>query len=142
QLAVAARVSELGYRSRRRRNRHRSGGLSTPHMRGSGTGPARIVETNFRYAYSSFAQMVAHHASNGCNLQPGDLLGSGTVSGPTDESRACFMEHTEPARLPNGDGRRYLEDGDEIIFKGRAKREGFTSIGFGECRARIVAARR
>jgi len=114
--------------------------LSTPHMRESGARPVRIVATNFKYAYWSFAQMIAHHTSNGCNLQPGDLLGSGTVSGPTDESRACFLEHTEPLRLPNGESRRYVEDSDEITFKGRAEREGYVAVGFGECRARIVSA--
>ena len=84
--------------------------------------------------------MIAHHTSNGCNLQPGDLLGSGTVSGPTDDSRACLMEHTEPFRLPHGESRRYLEDGDEVIFKARANREGYVSVGFGECHARIASA--
>jgi fumarylacetoacetase len=111
--------------------------IETGRMRELGEAPARVVATNLKYAYWSFAQMIAHHTSNGCNLQPGDLLGCGTVSGPTDESRACFMEHTEPLRLPNGESRRYLEDDDEIIFKGRAKHEGHVAIGFGECRARI-----
>ncbi len=114
--------------------------LSTPRAREAGEPPARIVATNFKYAYWSFPQMVAHHTSNGCNLQPGDLLGSGTVSGPTDDSRACLMEHTEPFRLPYGESRRYLEDGDEVIFKARANREGYVSVGFGECRARIASA--
>ena len=114
--------------------------LSTPRMRESSDSPVRIVSTNLKYAYWSFAQMIAHHTSNGCNLQPGDLLGSGTVSGPTDESRACLLEHTEPLRFLNGETRRYVEDGDEVIFKGRAKREGFVSIGFGECRVRIASA--
>lgn len=114
--------------------------LSTPRAREAGEPLARIVATNFKYAYWSFPQMVAHHTSNGCNLQPGDLLGSGTVSGPTDDSRACLMEHTEPFRLPHGESRRYLEDGDEVIFKARANREGYVSIGFGECRARIASA--
>jgi len=114
--------------------------LSTPRMRESGESPVRIVSTNFKYAYWSFAQMIAHHTSNGCNLQPGDLLGSGTVSGPMDESRACLLEHLEPLRLPKGESRQYLEDGDELIFKARAKRDGYASIGFGECRGRIVGA--
>jgi len=114
--------------------------LSTSGMRESGEAPVRIVTTNFKYAYWSFAQMIAHHTSNGCNLQPGDLLGSGTISGPTDDSRACIMEHTEPFRLPHGESRRYLEDGDEVIFKARANREGYVSVGFGECRARIASA--
>ena len=114
--------------------------LSTSRMRESGDSPARVVSTNFKYAYWSFAQMIAHHTSNGCNLQPGDLLGSGTVSGPTDESRACLLEHGEPLRLPNGECRQYLDDGDEIVFKARAKRDGYVAIGFGECRARIMSA--
>ena len=111
--------------------------IETRRMRESGDAPARIVATNFKYAYWTFAQMIAHHTSNGCNLQPGDLLGCGTVSGPTDDSRACFMEHTEPLQLASGESRRYLEDDDEIIFKGRARHEGHVSVGFGECRARI-----
>ena len=114
--------------------------LSTSRMRESGDSPARVVSTNFKYAYWSFAQMIAHHTSNGCNLQPGDLLGSGTVSGPTDESRACLLEHGEPLRLPNGECRQYLDDGDEIVFKARAERDGYVAIGFGECRARIMSA--
>jgi len=112
----------------------------TQRMRQSGEPPARIVSTNLKYSYWSFAQMIAHHTSNGCNLQPGDLLGSGTVSGPTDESRACLLEHTEEVHLQNGESRRYLEDGDEVIFKARAKREGYVAIGFGECRARVIGA--
>jgi len=114
--------------------------LSTPRMRESRESPVRIVSTNFKYAYWSFAQMIAHHTSNGCNLQAGDLLGSGTVSGPRDEGRACLLEHLEPLRLPNGESRRYLEDGDEVIFKARANRDGCVTIGFGECRGRIVSA--
>jgi fumarylacetoacetase len=112
--------------------------LSTSKMRESGERTARIVATNFKYAYWSFAQLIAHHTSNGCNLQPGDLLGSGTVSGPTDESRACLLEHTEPLRLPNGEMRQFLQDEDEVIFRARAQRTGFVAIGFGECRT-VVA---
>ena len=114
--------------------------ICTRAMRDSGQKAARIVATNLKYAYWSFAQMIAHHTSNGCNLQPGDLLGSGTVSGPTDQSRACLLEHTEPLHLPNGETRQYLQDEDEVIFKARACRQGYVPIGFGECRARIVAA--
>ncbi|HVB86010.1 MAG TPA: fumarylacetoacetase [Candidatus Dormibacteraeota bacterium] len=114
--------------------------ILTRAMRESRQKSARIVSTNFKYAYWSFAQMIAHHTSNGCNLQPGDLLGSGTVSGPTDESRACLLEHTQPLHLPNGETRQYLQDEDEIIFKARARHQEYVAIGFGECRARIVAA--
>jgi len=115
--------------------------LSTPSTRESDKAPVRIVSTNLKYAYWSFVQMIAHHTSNGCNLQPGDLLGSGTVSGPTDESRACLLEHAEPLRLPNGETRQYLEDGDEIVFRARAQRDGYVAVGFGECRAQIVRAK-
>jgi fumarylacetoacetase len=112
--------------------------ISTPRMREFQESTARIASTNSNYAYWSFAQMIAHHTSNGCNLQTGDLLGSGTISGPTDESRACLMEHTESFQLPNGERRRYLEDGDEVIFKARAHGDGHVSIGFGDCRATVV----
>ena len=87
--------------------------------------------------YWTVAQMLAHHTSNGCNLRPGDLLGSGTVSGIERGSEGCLLEMTrggrEPVTLPNGETRRYLEDGDEVIFRGRCRRDGFVSIGFGTC---------
>jgi fumarylacetoacetase len=118
--------------------------LVTPRMRLEGSAPAVVTRTNFRHMYWSFAQMLTHHASNGCSLQPGDLLGSGTTSGPTDESRACLAEisqrGTTPLKLPNGETRAFLDDGDEVIFRGRAERNGFVGIGFGECRARISPA--
>jgi fumarylacetoacetase len=116
----------------------------TPAMRAAAAAPARLTSTNFRDMYWTFAQMLAHHASNGCNLRPGDLLGSGTTSGPTDASRACLAEITrrgaDPVNLPNGEQRRWLEDGDEVILRGRAMREGCVAIGFGECRAIVRPA--
>jgi fumarylacetoacetase len=118
--------------------------LTTPRMRAEGTQAARITRTNFIHMYWTFAQMLTHHMSNGCNLQPGDILGSGTTSGPLDESRACLNEltnrGTHTLALPNGETRGYLADGDEVIFHGRAERNGFVSIGFGECRARVDTA--
>jgi fumarylacetoacetase len=118
--------------------------LSTPRMRAEGVEPERITRTNFVHMYWTFAQMLTHHMSNGCNLQPGDLLGSGTTSGPLDENRACLNELTDrgahPLKLTSGETRGYLEDGDEVIFRARAKREGSISIGFGDCRARVEAA--
>jgi fumarylacetoacetase len=88
--------------------------------------------------------MVTHHASNGCNLRTGDLLGSGTISGASDEARACITELTnagkDPLQLPNGETRTALEDGDEILFHARAARAGAVTIGFGECRGRIAPA--
>ena len=116
--------------------------IRTPAMRAAGVPGAKVVRTNFVHNYWTLAQMATHHMSNGCNLQPGDLLGSGTASGPTDESRACLAEATERGAMPidlgNGESRAWLLDGDEVIFRGRANRAGFVSIGFGEC-AGVVA---
>ena len=118
--------------------------LLTSGMRAEGAEPERITRTNFIHMYWTFAQMLTHHMSNGCNLQPGDLLGSGTTSGPLDENRACLNELTNRGasllKLPNGETRGYLEDGDEVIFQARAARDGFCPIGFGECRACIEPA--
>jgi len=115
--------------------------LSTARMRAEKIEPAPLSRGNFREMYWTPAQMVTHHASNGCNLRPGDLLASGTVSGPTKESRGCLLELTwrgeEPVRLPTGETRRFLEDGDEVIFGGRCAREGFVGIGLGECRGTV-----
>ena len=113
-------------------------------LRPPGGTPARIVATNPRHLYWTLAQMLTHHASNGCNLRPGDLLGTGTVSGPDDDQRACLAEITEGGRVPlhlvDGTTRTFLEDGDEIILTARARREGFVPIGFGECRAIVAPA--
>jgi fumarylacetoacetase len=116
--------------------------LSTRRMRDEKISPHRLSHGNFRDMYWSFAQMVAHHTCNGCNLQPGDLIGSGTVSGNSKDSRGCLLELTwrgaEPIELPNGETRKFLEDGDEVIFRGYAEREGYARIGFGECRGVIT----
>jgi len=97
--------------------------------------PHCLSRSNFRHAYWTPAQVVTHQASNGCNLQPGDLLGSGTISGPTPDSLGALLEMTQggkhPISLPNGETRAFLEDGDEVILRGRCEREGFASIGFG-----------
>jgi fumarylacetoacetase len=115
--------------------------IQTTAMRSNGQAPVPITHTNLDALYWTAAQMIAHHTSNGCNLRPGDLLGSGTISGPADESRACMLELTsggkEVLRLPSDETRAWLEDGDEIVLRGRANRKGFVPIGFGECRARI-----
>jgi fumarylacetoacetase len=85
------------------------------------------------------AQMVAHHTSNGCELRPGDLFGSGTISGPGPDGCGSLLELTnagrEPLVLPTGEKRRFLEDGDEVILKAYGRRPGFVTIGFGECRS-------
>ena len=93
--------------------------------------------------YWTMAQMLTHHTSNGCNVRPGDLFASGTVSDATPESRGCLLERTwrgtEPLTLPTGETRRFLEDGDEVTMRGWCEREGFKRIGFGECRGRVSA---
>ena len=118
--------------------------LLTEKMRATGAAPHRVSSGNFQQMYWTLAQLLTHHASNGCNLQPGDLLGSGTVSGPTPDSRGCLLElttrGTEPLRLPHGEERGFLEDGDEVILRGYAARPGARRIGLGECRGRVLPA--
>ncbi|GAC1681462.1 MAG: hypothetical protein PVS2B2_20210 [Candidatus Acidiferrum sp.] len=117
--------------------------LRTFKMRAEGTEPARLSSANFRDMYWTIAQMLTHHASNGCNLRPGDLLASGTVSGNSKDARGCLLEltkrGTEPLVLPGGESRRFLEDGDEVILRGHCEREGFARIGFGECSGKLMA---
>jgi fumarylacetoacetase len=112
--------------------------LLTARMREEGRKPARLSRTNFRQMYWTFAQMLTHHASNGCNLRPGDLIGSGTVSGPTKEERGCLLElswrGTDPVALPDGEFRTFLEQGDEVVMTGWCEAEGAVRIGLGECR--------
>jgi fumarylacetoacetase len=107
--------------------------------------PVRLSRGNFRDMYWTIAQLVAHHTSNGCNLQPGDLLASGTISGTAKDSRGSLLElawrGTEPIPLPGGETRRFLEDGDEVILRAYCEREGLPRIGFGECRGVIEPAR-
>jgi fumarylacetoacetase len=118
--------------------------LLTAKMRDAGEAPLRLSRGSFADVYWTVAQMVAHHTSNGCNLDTGDLMGSGTVSGPERESWASLLELTkrgkEPIALPNGETRGYIEDGDEIIFRGHCAKPGFARLGFGECRAVIAPA--
>ncbi len=116
--------------------------LSTTQMRSRGDRPVEILTSNARHLYWTPAQMVAHHTVNGCNLQPGDLIGTGTISGPRDEQLSSMLEltaaGTRPVTLPNGEIRSFLADGDEITFKARCQRDNFVSIGFGLCTGRIV----
>ncbi|MBV9304100.1 MAG: fumarylacetoacetase [Acidobacteriaceae bacterium] len=108
--------------------------------------PMLISRSHFKDLYWTLAQMIAHHSSNGCPLRPGDLIASGTVSGPEKENRGCLLERTwrgsEPIQLPTGEQRSFLEDGDEVIFTGYCAREGFVRIGLGNCRGTILPARR
>ncbi|MGA7885933.1 MAG: fumarylacetoacetase [Acidobacteriaceae bacterium] len=112
--------------------------LLTARMRAAGDQPARVSLGNLRDLYWTPSQMLAHHTSNGCNLRTGDLLATGTVSGATPESVGSLLEQTkrgaEPLVLPNGEQRKFLEDGDEVILRGWCEREGHARIGFGECR--------
>lgn len=105
--------------------------------------PHIITRTNFQNLYWSIAQQLAHHTVNGCNLQPGDLLASGTISGPTEESRGCMLELTwrgaNPLTLPNGEQRKWLEDGDALTITGWAQGDGYR-VGFGEVTGRVLPA--
>jgi fumarylacetoacetase len=118
--------------------------LATEAMRRAGTAPQRLTRTSFATTYWTVAQMVAHHTCNGCNLVAGDLIGSGTVSGPEKESWGSLLELTargrEPIALPTGEQRGFIEDGDEIIFKGFCSKQNYPRIGFGECRAVLLPA--
>ena len=118
--------------------------IQTPSMRAAGTAPARLCLTNYRYAYWTAAQMVAHHTVNGCNLQPGDLLGTGTLSGPTLDSACALIELTtggkNPVQLPGGETRTWLEDGDTVVLRGWCQRPGAARIGFGECAGTVLPA--
>ncbi len=118
--------------------------IQTEKMRAENVEPFMISRSNMKDLYWTIGQMLAHHASNGCNLQTGDLMATGTVSGREKSERGCLLEMTwrgkEPIELPNGEQRRFLEDGDEVIMKGYCEREGFRRIGFGECRGRILPA--
>ena len=106
--------------------------------------PVRLSRGNFRDSYWTAAQIITHQTSNGCNLQPGDLLGSGTLSGTQPDSFGSMMELTQagrnPLALPGGESRRFLEDGDEAIQRGRCSREGYATIGFGEARGIVRPA--
>jgi fumarylacetoacetase len=115
--------------------------LQSEKMRGSGIAPMRVSRGNLRDLYWSPAQLVTHHASNGCNLRTGDLLGTGTISGAEEGSEGCLLEmrhRTQPLELPTGETRGFLEDGDEVTFRAYAQREGGPRIGFGACSGKIV----
>jgi fumarylacetoacetase len=117
--------------------------LQSAKMRQTGIAPVMFSRGNLRDLYWSIAQLVTHHASNGCNLQPGDLLATGTISGPDAGSEGCLLEmqhRAEPVALPGGECRRFLEDGDKVTFRACAQREGLPRIGFGECTGTVIGA--
>jgi fumarylacetoacetase len=119
--------------------------LASEQMRRAGIAPVGLSRANLSSLYWTLAQLLTHHASNGCNLRPGDLLASGTVSGPAPDSLGCLLELTQrgsrPVTLPTGEVRRFLADGDEVILRGTCTRHGYVSIGLGECRAVVLPAR-
>jgi fumarylacetoacetase len=108
--------------------------MTTPHI---------MTRTNFQNLYWSISQQLAHHAVGGCNLQPGDLLASGTISGASEESRGCMLELTwrgaNPLKLPNGETRKWLEDGDTLVISGWCEGDGYR-VGFGDVSGHIVSA--
>jgi fumarylacetoacetase len=118
--------------------------IQTQKMRDRNIEPHMLSRSNMKDLYWTIGQMLTHHASGGCNLQTGDLIATGTISGKEKSERGSMLElswrGTEPIDLPSGEQRRFLEDGDEIIMKGYCEREGFRRIGFGECRGRILPA--
>ncbi len=119
-----------------------SASLRTARMREAGDAPVALSHSSTLDLYWSFGQMLAHHTVNGCAMRPGDLLGSGTVSGPAKENRGCLLELTwrgsEPITLPNGETRTFLEDGDDVILSAFAERVGAVRIGLGNCAGRVI----
>ncbi|NVO04965.1 MAG: fumarylacetoacetate hydrolase family protein, partial [Rhodoferax sp.] len=133
---------------------HRSGGaldiqlqvwLQTAHMRANGDAGQLLSQSNAQDAYWTLSQLVAHHTVNGCNLRAGDVLGTGTLSGPAAEQGGSLLELSQGGKqaiaLHNGERRSFLEDGDTVILKAFAERAGARRIGFGECRGTLLAAR-
>jgi fumarylacetoacetase len=119
--------------------------LLTEAMKRSGTPPLQLSRSNLRDAYWTVAQLIAHHTVNGCNLQPGDLLGSGTISGPALEQAGSLLELTQngnkPIALAHGERRTFLEDGDTVILRAHCERAGFRRIGFGDCAGTVLPAK-
>ena len=119
--------------------------LATRTMRDNKLGPFLLSKSNANDLYWTPAQLIAHHTSNGCNLQIGDVLATGTISGPAEASAGCLLELTrngaQPILLPTGESRAFLADGDEIILRGSCQAPGHPRIGLGECRATILPAR-
>ena len=117
--------------------------LRSKQMRDRNLAPMRVSRGSMRDMYWSIGQLIAHHTSNGCNMQAGDIVASGTISGAEEESRGCLLERTwrgsKPLELPTGERRAFLEDGDEVIIRGYCEREGYRRIGFGECQGVILS---
>jgi len=118
--------------------------LASQQMRNDGTAPEVLAVTNMQHLYWTIFQMLTHHTSNGCNLRPGDMLGTGTISGPDEDSLGSILEITkrggEPLELPTGEERKFLADGDELIMRAWCEADGARRIGFGDCRAVVEGA--
>jgi fumarylacetoacetase len=117
--------------------------LRSQRMRDEGIASMPVSKGNLRDLYWSIRQIVTHHASNGCNLRPGDLLATGTVSGPAEGSEGCLLEmkhRSSPLQLPTGETRTFLEDGDQVTFRAYAQKDGSPRIGFGECSGVVVGS--
>jgi fumarylacetoacetase len=118
--------------------------LSSASMRSKAQQAKRVSVSNTKHLYWTLAQMVAHHTCGGCNLEPGDLFGSGTVSAPDPSGYGSISELSydgeRPFEIAPGEKRSFLEDGDEVVFRAHARRDGFVAIGFGECSGRIAPA--
>lgn len=116
--------------------------VETERMRAKGEAPERLSHSSFRHSYWTIEQLVAHHTVNGCNLEPGDLLGSGTQSGPTPAEAGSLLELSEggkrPITLRSGETRTFAADGDRIIFRGWCERAGARRIGFGEVASQVL----
>jgi fumarylacetoacetase len=119
--------------------------LQTQRMRDAGQPPTRLALSNFGDSYWSVSQMLAHHTVNGCNLQPGDLFGSGTQSGPEPQQAGSLLELSrngkQASTLPDGEQRTFLEDGDTVVMRGWCAKPGAARIGFGECSGTVLPAR-
>ena len=119
--------------------------LKSEKMRSENTPAVKLSESSFIYSYWTVGQMLAHHTVNGCNLQPGDFLGSGTQSGPNHEEAGSLLELSmggkQPLELKNGETRTFLQDGDSVIMRGRCEKEGAKAIGFGEVVATVLPAK-
>jgi fumarylacetoacetase len=118
--------------------------ISTAQRRAASMHDARLTHTSFKHQYWTVAQMVAQHTVGGCNLQTGDVLGSGTISGPTEAEAGALIELAQGGRKPvvldNGEQRGFLHDGDAVSLRGWCEKPGYASIGFGESRGEILPA--
>lgn len=119
--------------------------IETEKMRAAGEAPTQVSKSSFKHSYWTVAQMVAHHTVNGCNFQPGDMLGSGTQSGPEHEEAGSLLELSrggkEKITLANGEQRTFLEDGDNVIMRGWCEKDGFARIGFGSVEGTVLPAK-